>query len=88
MGVTRITTAEQGGFSVWTAAGCVRFSGDFPGLAPGRYADIEAVFHAPDRFEVVAAHAHLERRVKIWGSLAAAMIVCVALFRVWRRGGF
>ena len=87
-GVTRITTVEQGGFSVWAAAGCLRFSGDFPGLAPGRYADIEAVFHAPDRFEVLAVHVHLERMVKIWGSLAAAMIVAALVFRVWRRGGF
>jgi hypothetical protein len=86
-GTVRIAAVSPDGFTVRLGDRPVLFPGCFDGLAPGKYADIEAVFHAPDRFEAVAVHAHLERMVKIWGSLAAALIVAALLFRVWRRGG-
>jgi hypothetical protein len=86
-GPARITTVSPDGFMAGSGDG-VCFSGAFPELAPGAYADVEAVFHAPDRFEAVAVHEHLERRVKIWGSLAAALVVAALIFRAWRRGGF
>lgn len=87
-GTARIAAVSPDAFTVRVGDRFVRFLGSFDGLAAGKYADVEAVFHAPDRFETVAAHAHLERRVKVWGSLAAALIVAALLFRVWRRGGF
>jgi hypothetical protein len=87
-GTMRIAAVAPDGFTVRLGERAVRFPGCFDGLASGKYADIEAVFHAPDRFEAVAVHVYLERSVKVWGSLAAALLVAAFLFRVWRRGGF
>ncbi|HCR12296.1 MAG TPA: hypothetical protein DIU49_03010 [Desulfovibrio sp.] len=87
-GTVRIAAVFPDGFMVRLGDRPVVFPGCFDELATGKYADIEAIFHAPDRFEVVAVHAHLERMFKIWGSLAAALIVAALLFRVWRRRGF
>ncbi len=86
-GPARIMAVFPDAFTAGSGGG-VRFSGAFPKLAPGKYADVEAVFHAPDRFEAVAVHVYLERSVKIGGSLAAALVVAALLFRVWWRGGF
>lgn len=87
-GTARIAAVSPDGFMVRLGERPVRFSGCFEGLAAGKYADIEAVFHAPDRFEAVVVHVYLERSVKVWGSLAAALLVGAFVFRVWRRGGF
>jgi hypothetical protein len=85
-GAVRIAVVTPAGFTVLSSRGPLFFEGRFPELVPGCYADIEAVFHAPDRFEALAVHGHLERSFKIWGSLAAAMIVAGLFLRVlWRK---
>lgn len=86
VGPTRVTAVAPDGFTIHSSQGAFFFQGSFPGLTPGKYADIQALFHAPNRFEAMAVHIHMERKIKIWGSLAAAMIVAGLLLRVlWRK---
>ncbi len=87
-GPARIATVTPDGFTFFSGRGPIFFKGRFPELSPGRHADVQAVFRAPDRFEARAVHVHLERSVKIWGSLAAALAVVWLLARAWFRGRF
>ena len=86
-GTARIAAVTPDGFTVLSSRGPLTFEGRYPELSPGQYADIQAVFHAPARFVAIAVHIHLERTIKIWGSLAAALIVAGLIARLlWHRG--
>lgn len=87
-GTARIADLEPDGFVLLSGHRRILIRGDYPQAASGKYANVLAVFHAPDQFEPVGVHFYLERAVKIWGSLAAGLIVCFLLLRALIRHRF